>query len=171
MAVKENDLALFELLDIKLEASLSSSSEQHGYRWWHVRPAGVTGTCGYVRGVPWAIIYIKARNGVEALDIARALHMNGGRKVMARPSIFQDEFANETITMARLLGHLATEATDHQLLVSDTQRLRNAIRLAGGDDAVREFEEAILSLGTRTCETWNNTWARHYRRAIGAKDG
>lgn len=34
---------------------------------WAVRPAGCLGTCGWLNGKPWQVIYVNARTAQEAL--------------------------------------------------------------------------------------------------------
>lgn len=35
-----------------------------------VRPKGCLGTCGWIEGKPWTVIYVSARSSVEALKKA-----------------------------------------------------------------------------------------------------
>ncbi len=36
-----------------------------------VRPIGAIGTCGWINGKPWTVIYVNARSASEALRKAR----------------------------------------------------------------------------------------------------
>lgn len=40
-------------------------------RSWAVRPLGCCGTCGWVRGRAWSVIYVKATSAGEAINKAR----------------------------------------------------------------------------------------------------
>lgn len=50
----------------KLEATLLRDNQ------YAVRPAGCLGTCGWLAGVPWSVIYVKAVSHNQA--IYKALH-------------------------------------------------------------------------------------------------
>ena len=34
---------------------------------WAVRPEGSCGTCGWVDGKPWSVVYVKAKDSKEAV--------------------------------------------------------------------------------------------------------
>ena len=45
---------------------------------WAVHPVGALGTCGWIDGIPWTVIYAQARTEREALARAeRAIRASG----------------------------------------------------------------------------------------------
>lgn len=38
---------------------------------WAVRPQGALGTCGWIEGIPWTVVYIRARDASQAIFKAR----------------------------------------------------------------------------------------------------